>query len=156
MPTLSELFQVHYRTMVRLAALLGADDPEDIAQEAFARLHGGLGGLRDPGAAVSYVRKTVVTLTNSRHRHLKVVRRHLAAAGPLIDEAAPAPEIHDDLLAAIAQLPRRQRQVIVLRYWLDLSEAQIAEDLGIANGTVKATASKALKSLEKRLNQENS
>ena len=60
--------------MVRLADLLGADDPEDIAQEAFARLIRKHGSLRDPAAALAYVRTSVCNLTRNRHRHLRMVR----------------------------------------------------------------------------------
>ena len=68
----SGLFRARYPEMVRLADLLGADDPEDIAQEAFARLIRKTGSLRDPAAAVAYVRSTVCNLVRNRHRHLRV------------------------------------------------------------------------------------
>ena len=58
-------------------------------------------------------------------------------------------EEHREVLAALKQLPNRQREVLVLRYWSDLSEAQIADALGISRGTVKSTASRALAALEK-------
>ncbi len=70
------LFHAHFRGMVALAALLGADDPEDIAQEAFVRLHRSSGRLRDPDAALGYLRRTVANLSRSRLRHLRVARRH--------------------------------------------------------------------------------
>jgi DNA-directed RNA polymerase specialized sigma24 family protein len=69
------LFRARYPEMVRLADLLGADDPEDIAQEAFARLIRKHNTLRDPGSALAYVRTSVCNLTRNRHRHLRVVRR---------------------------------------------------------------------------------
>ncbi|MFI5082448.1 MAG: RNA polymerase sigma factor, partial [Streptosporangiales bacterium] len=68
--------------MVRLADLLGADDPEDIAQEAFARLIRKHGSLRNPGAALAYVRASVCNLTRNRHRHLRVVRLRTPTAQP--------------------------------------------------------------------------
>ena len=70
----SGLFRTRYPEMVRLADLLGADDPEDIAQEAFARLLRKYDSLRDPDAALAYVRASVCNLTRNRHRHLRVVR----------------------------------------------------------------------------------
>ena len=70
----SSLFQVRYPELVRLADLLGADDPEDIAQEAFARLIGKQRTLRDQDAALAYVRSTVCNLVRNRRRHLRVVR----------------------------------------------------------------------------------
>src|SRR6185369_16206524 len=71
----SGLFRARYPEMVRLADLLGADDPEDIAQEAFARLIRKTGSLRDPAAALAYVRSTVCNLVRNRHRHLRVARQ---------------------------------------------------------------------------------
>src|SRR5579859_6539847 len=73
------LFRARYPEMVRLADLLGADDPEDIAQEAFARLIRKQGSLRNPDAALAYVRASVCNLTRNRHRHLRVVRRRTPA-----------------------------------------------------------------------------
>src|ERR1043166_1099904 len=70
----SGLFRARYPEMVRLADLLGADDPEDIAQEAFARLIRKHDTLRDQAAALAYVRAIEVNLTRNRHRHLRVVR----------------------------------------------------------------------------------
>src|SRR5258707_15868488 len=79
---ISALFRDRYPEMVRLADLLGADDPEDIAQEAFARLIRKHGSLRDPDAALAYVRSTVCNLTRNRHRHLRVVRLRTPSARP--------------------------------------------------------------------------
>ena len=100
----SGLFRARYPEMVRLADLLGADDPEDIAQEAFARLIRKAGSLRDPAAAVAYVRSTVCNLVRNRHRHLRVARQR-TPSGP--DEASSehAVMIREDrreLLAALA------------------------------------------------------
>src|SRR6476646_8666739 len=78
----SGLLRARYPEMVRLADLLGADDPEDIAQEAFARLLKKHDRLRDPDAAVAYVRAIVCNLTRNRHRHLRVVRLRTPAARP--------------------------------------------------------------------------
>src|ERR1700760_4249602 len=76
----SGLFRARYPEMVRLADLLGADDPEDIAQEDFARLIRKHDTLRDPGSALAYIRTSVCTLPRTRHRHLRVVRRRTPAA----------------------------------------------------------------------------
>ena len=88
--------------MVRLAGLLGADDPEDIAQEAFARLIRKHGSLRDPDAAVAYVRAIVCNLTRNRHRHLRVVRLRTPAARDedSSEQAAILREDHREVLAA--------------------------------------------------------
>src|SRR6478735_9530202 len=81
----SALFRARYPEMVRLADLLGADDPEDIAQEAFARLIRKTGSLRDPAAALAYVRSTVCNLVRNRHRHLRVARQRTPSG---LDEAS--------------------------------------------------------------------
>jgi DNA-directed RNA polymerase specialized sigma24 family protein len=119
------LFAARYAEMVRLAGLLGADDAEDVAQEAFARLLNRHAGLRDPGAAIGYVRATVCNLTRNRRRHLSVARRSappgLPEAGATLEQAVIVREDHGEVLAAVAALPRRQREAVVLRYWLELS-----------------------------------
>jgi len=149
----SGLFRERYPQMVRLAALLGADDPEDIAQEAFARLIHKEHTLRNPDAAVAFVRACVCNLTRNRHRHLRVVRQHTHAAH---DEASSEhlvmlKEDHRELIAALATLPARRREAIVLRYWLDLSEREIAAAMGISPGAVKSYVSRGMDSLEQAL-----
>jgi RNA polymerase sigma-70 factor (sigma-E family) len=140
------LFTSNFARMVRLAALLGADDPEDIAQEAFARFDQRRDRLPDDVNAVAYLRKTVVNLTRSRLRHLRVSRRHSPDI-PLVESAEILAVLSDDrrrVIRALSTLTTRQRQVLVLRYWMDLSERAIAETLDIRPGTVKSTTSKAL------------
>ena len=82
------LFAARYPELVRLAGLLGADDPEDIAQEAFARLLRCYGSLRDADAALAYVRATVCNLTRNRRRHLRVVRLRTPAERPADAESS--------------------------------------------------------------------
>ena len=141
--------------MVRLADLLGADDPEDIAQEAFARLIRKYDSLRDPDAALAYVRASVCNLTRNRHRHLRVVRLRTPAAQPeeSSEQTAILREDHREVLAALAALPPRRREAIVLRYWLDLSEREIAEAMGTSPGTVKSNVSRGLAALAEALGE---
>jgi RNA polymerase sigma factor (sigma-70 family) len=142
-----ELFRTRYLEMVRLAGLLGADDPEDIAQEAFTRLmrrH-----LDEPQAALGYLRAIVVNLTRNRHRHLRVVRARTPAG---VDEgsseqAAIVREDHREVIAALAGLPARRREAIVLRFWLDLPEREIAAAMGVSPGTVKSHVSRGMAEL---------
>jgi RNA polymerase sigma factor (sigma-70 family) len=145
----SALFRARYPELVRLADLLGADDPEDIAQEAFARLLRKYGSLRDPGAALAYVRSSVCNLTRNRHRHLRVVRRRTPAGRDedSSEQAAILKEDHREVLAALARLPLRTREAIVLRYWLDLSQREIAAVMGVSTGTVKSNVSRGLAAL---------
>jgi RNA polymerase sigma-70 factor (sigma-E family) len=146
------LFDESFETMKRLAWLLGADDPENIAQESFVRLHARWHTLAGPDKALPYLRRTVINLSRSRLRHLRVVRR--APREQVLDEASAEAHVlaraeHRSLRAALETLTERQRRVLVLRYWLDLDQAEIAETLGVAVGTVKATTSQALAKLRK-------
>jgi RNA polymerase sigma factor (sigma-70 family) len=151
--TVSGLFRERYPEMVRLADLLGADDPEDIAQEAFARLIRNERTLRNPDAAIGYVRACVCNLTRNRHRHLRVVRLRTPAARDEVssEHLVMLREDHRELIAALATLPPRRREAIVLRYWLDLSEREIADAMGVSPGTVKSHVSRGLDALEEAL-----
>lgn len=152
-----DFFRLHFLPLTRLAGLLGADDPQDVAQEALARLHARRGGLRDPEAAAAYVRSTVCNLSRSRLRHLGVVRRSaprlvpVPPAGP--EESAVDSDETRRLLVALARLPHRQREVLTLRYWMELSEQQIADSLGISTGSVKTHASRGLATIERLLEE---
>jgi RNA polymerase sigma factor (sigma-70 family) len=139
--------------MVRLADLLGADDPEDIAQEAFARLIRKQDAVRDPAAAVAYVRATVCNLVRNRHRHLRIVRLRMPHGRDedSSEQAVMLREDHRELLAALADLPARRREAIVLRFWLDLPEREIAAAMGVSLGTVKSHVSRGLDALGKAL-----
>jgi RNA polymerase sigma-70 factor (sigma-E family) len=151
----SELFRARYAEMVRLAGLLGADDAEDIAQEAFARLLDRHGSLRDRDAALGYVRATVCNLTRNRRRHLRVVRLRTPVAPDVesCEQAAIVREEHREVLTALARLPARRRGVIVLRYWLDLPDSEIAAAMGISAGTVKSQVSRGLAALGRALEE---
>ena len=152
-----ELFRSRYLEMVRLAGLLGADDPEDIAQEAFTRLMNKKPDLGDAQAALAYLRTIVVNLTRNRHRHLRVVRLRgpAAAAAESCEQAAIAYEDHQEVIAALAGLPRRRREAIVLRYWLDLPEREIAATMGVSPGTVKSHVSRGLAALARTLGDQS-
>jgi RNA polymerase sigma-70 factor (sigma-E family) len=156
MAAFSALFNGSFEPMKRLAYLLGADDPENIAQEAFVRLHGRWQTLYDDSKALPYLRAMVVNLSRSRLRHLRVVRK--TPPDVLLDEVsaeshAMARQEHKRIREALGKLSRRQREVLVLRYWLDLDQAAIAETLGVAVGTVKATTSHAMNNLRKHLEE---
>lgn len=151
-----ELFNGQFWGLVRLAHLLGADDPEDVVQDAFVRLHRKRGMLRDPNASLAYLRASVCNLSRSRLRHLRMARRRHHQLGVADDErSAESQAVHREdvrvLLHAVTELPARQREVLVLRYWLDLSERETADTLGIAVGTVKAHAARGIAALAKRL-----
>jgi RNA polymerase sigma-70 factor (sigma-E family) len=144
--TFEAFYQAEYPGMVRLAhALIGrAEGAEDVVQDAFSRLHGRIEGLENPGG---YLRTTVVNLCRDRQRHGRRERdrnRQMPDAPAL---SLGASELVDVLLS----LPYRQRAVLVLRYWGDWSEAEIARSLGCRPGTVKALASRGLARLRKEV-----
>jgi RNA polymerase sigma-70 factor (sigma-E family) len=141
------LFDQCFEPMKRLAFLLGADDPENIAQEAFVRLHDRWATLADKEKAIGYLRRTVVNLSKSRLRHLRVVRRAPREPNRVAVSAETIALANRAIRDALATLPTRQRQVVVLRYWLDLDQNAIAELLGVAVGTVKATTNRAMTTL---------
>jgi RNA polymerase sigma factor (sigma-70 family) len=148
-----QLFHGHFATMTRLAAMLGADDPENIAQEAFVRLHRRRRTLRDPHASLGYLRTTVVNLSRSRVRHLAVVRRNLPTRTPAGESTESAEHLAvrredaRELVVALGQLSNRHREALVLRYWLELNEAEMADAMGVSRGTVKAHVSRGLDAL---------
>lgn len=155
---LAELFQTEYAGMVRLAVLLGADDAEDIVAEAFYQLYRRWKKLRDGDAAMPYLRSVVCNLTRMRLRHLQVVRKHATpdAAPPSGSSAEAEALLHDDqraLVAALKELPARQREALVLRHWLGLREAEIAEAMGISAGAVKSHTSRGMAALTRVLEE---
>ena len=155
---LERLYAAHWRSLVRFGVLLLRDQgaAEEVVQDAFVAMHGRWSRLRDPDRALGYLRRSVVNGARSAMRHHGVVTRHASTVRPPDHEAAAdtgvlAAERRTAVLDALDQLPTRQREVLVCRYFLDLSEADIAEALGISRGTVKSTASRGLEALGKIL-----
>jgi RNA polymerase sigma-70 factor (sigma-E family) len=158
-PTVTELYHAHRLALVRLAILLVDDlqNAEDVVQESFTALYQRHGeNLKDLDNALAYLRTTVVNNARSVLRRRQTARAYVPPHEP---DAASAEDhaIHNDehrrVLAALQELTPRQREVLVLRYWSDLSEAEIAETLSLSRGAVKSTASRALDALEKKLEQ---
>lgn len=149
---LARLFDAHYATLLRLAVLLGAEgDAEDIVSEAYYDLYRKWSRLRNPDAALGYLRAVVCNLVRMRVRRLIVARKHTDERD---DEPVGSPEaevlLRDDqrqLVEAIKQLPGRQREALVLRYWLDLRESEIAAAMGISCGAVKSHTSRGMAAL---------
>ena len=145
----ADLFHTHAARLVRLAALLGDPDPEDVVQEAFCKVYAARGNLREDGSGnvVGYLNRTVVNVVRDRHRRRETARskEHLV----LVDRAALAgePESRTAVMAALAGLPQRRREALVLRYWLDLPLAEIAATMGVRTGTVKGLISRGLDAL---------
>lgn len=144
------MFGAQFGAMVALARLMGSDDPEDTAQEAFSRLHSRMERLPTQEAALAYLRKTVVNLSRNRLRHLAVARRHRQhppAPLPGADAVALAQERQERVLTAVRDLPMSQRAAIVLRFWADLPYAEIAAALGCPESTAKSHARRAMSRL---------
>jgi RNA polymerase sigma-70 factor (sigma-E family) len=151
------LYRSHWHYLVRLAVLLVDDvsSAEDVVQDAFVALHRKADTLRDPDAALGYVRTSVLNLSRSVIRRRQVARKHLKVAEPEATAAADHDVLlrdeHRAALAAVRSLPTRQSEVLVLRYWAGLSEREIATTLGISTGSVKSAASRGMATLQKRL-----
>jgi RNA polymerase sigma-70 factor (sigma-E family) len=155
---LERLYAAHWRSLVRLSVLLLHDQgaAEEVAQDAFVAMHGRWSRLRDPDKALAYLRQTVVNRSRSVLRHRGVVERYVAKQAAPPDEApaddgVAAASRRTAVLDAMRALPDRQREVLALRYYLDLSEAEIADALGIARGSVKAHASRGAATLRSLL-----
>jgi RNA polymerase sigma-70 factor (sigma-E family) len=152
--TLEDLYREHRMRFVRLAVLL-VDDPataEDVVQEAFTGLHRHWGRLRDENAALGYLRTAVVNGSRSVLRRRRTAREYVpphAADARSAESLAMLSAEHQAVVTALGHLPRRQREVLVLRYYGGLSEAEIAEATGISRGTVKSTASRGLEAIGK-------
>jgi RNA polymerase sigma-70 factor (sigma-E family) len=153
----SELYHHRRLALVRLALLLVDDLPtaEDVVQDAFAALlhrHGRrLADLDDPEA---YLRTSVVNSARSVLRRRRTARAYIPERQhhvPSADQSVLLAETHQEVINALRRLTLRQREVLVLRYWSDLTEAQIADTLGVSRGTVKSTANRALNALGRHL-----
>ena len=158
-PGIEDLYREHALGLVRFALLLTRDraTAEDVVQDAFLGLHRHWDRVNDPGRVLAYLRSAVVNGSRSRHRRLLVARRiYLEPRAPVPSAEASVLAVEDRkvLLAAIDALPRRQREVLALKYFLDLGEHDIAEILGISRGTVASTASRALTALARLLREE--
>ena len=152
----ADLFAEHFRGLVVLADLLGADDAENVAQEAFLRLHSSRSRLRDPVAAHAYLRRIVINLTRTRVRHLQMARTKRPLPDPIGDgpeEIAVARSDGPAVLAALADLAPRYREALVLRYWMLLPDKQIARAMGVSTGTVKSHLSRGLTALRALLGE---
>lgn len=157
------LYHAHAVGLIRLAVVMLGDRhaAEDVVQEAFCGLFRRWTSLSDPDKALRYVRSSVLNGCRSLLRHRSRRRGRPAGEFGLCETAESAEssallgEEHREVLAALRRLPHRQREALVLRYYLDLAEPEIALSMGISQGTVKSTTSRAIAALG-RLVQEGS
>lgn len=131
---------------------------EDVVQDVFIRVHERTARL--DGDPQNYLRSAVINGCRTTLRRWRLIRRHTEKQGqqsvcpPLTtEEAALLDEDRRRVLGALATLPRRRREVLVLRFYLEMSEAEIAQTLGISPGTVKSTAARGLAALARQLRE---
>jgi RNA polymerase sigma-70 factor (sigma-E family) len=156
------LYRAHAIGMIRLALMLVGDQAtaEDVVQDSFVGLFRGWSRLRDPGHALQYLRTSVVNGCRSVQRSRRTgwlrgePRERPEPPEPPVwsaEAAAIASEDQREVLAAVARLPRRQREVLALRYYAGLADSEIAAVLRVSRGTVSSTASRALSALARQL-----
>lgn len=163
-PTASDqitlLYRAHGMDLVRMAAVMlgGRAAAEDAVHDAFCGLFRNWEHLSDPGKALAYVRSAVLNRCRSELRHRSRLERRADHGHRPLDPDSPEQvailgEEHRDVLAAMSRLPHRQREALVLRFFLDLPEAEIAAAMGISPGTVKSTTSRAIAALGRLLKE---
>ncbi|GAA0316984.1 SigE family RNA polymerase sigma factor [Actinoallomurus spadix] len=146
------LYSAHYRSLVRLSALLVRDSAtaEEVVQDAFVAMHGAWRRLRDPEKALSYLRQSVVNRSRSVLRHRAVVEKYAPKGlpdAPSAENGAITELERSAVVKALGGLPTRQREALVLRYYGDLSEAEIAHTMGISRGAVKSHTARGMAAL---------
>jgi RNA polymerase sigma-70 factor (sigma-E family) len=157
----TELYSAHYKALVRLAAMLVRDVPtaEEVVQDAFVGMRDAWDRLGNAETALAYLRQAVVNRARSVLRHRAVVDKNRQEAPPDMpsaDDKVLALLERSAIVAALRQLPERQREAIVLRYYADLSEDEIAATMGISRGAVKSHAARGMAALRAALEQEPS
>jgi RNA polymerase sigma-70 factor (sigma-E family) len=153
------LYTAYYPSLVRLAVLLVRDraTAEEIVQDSFVAMHANWRRLRESDKAPSYLRQCVVNRSRSVLRHRVVVDRNLLRSPPDMPSAEQGAITlleRSAVIAALHGLPPRQREVLVLRYYADLSEAEIASAMGISRGSVKSHTARAMSALRIVLERE--
>lgn len=154
---LEQLYVDHIEGAVRLAFLLTGDDQQarDIGQEAFVKIAGRFHGIRDQAAFPGYLRTTVINLSRGHLRRLRTQRDFMARQrGSAPPFAGPDVEGRDEMWTALQSLPHRQKTALVLRYYQDLSERQIADAMEITESAAKSLLTRGLQQLRARMRGE--
>jgi RNA polymerase sigma-70 factor (sigma-E family) len=157
----TELHREHYRSLVRLASLLLGDveSSEEVVQDAFIKLQLRWGGLRDLDKAPAYLRSAVLNGARSLLRKRKVRERHAARRSAELTAASAESGAlggveHTRVVEAMRKLPDRQREALALRFYLDLSEAEMAAAMGVSAGSVKTHLHRGLAALSELLEED--
>ncbi len=148
----TELYAAHYRSLVRLSALLvhDAQVAEEVVQDAFVAMHEAWRRLRAPDRALSYLRQTVVNRSRSALRRRQVEAKYLPRPmpdEPSAEQSALGHVERHEVIEALRNLPTRQREALVLRYYANLSEAEIADAMKISRGAVKSHTARGMAAL---------
>ncbi|MBO0802661.1 MAG: SigE family RNA polymerase sigma factor [Nocardiopsaceae bacterium] len=157
----TELYQAEYKSLVRLALLLVHDvqTAEEVVQESFVAMNTAWRRLRDSQKALAYLRQSVVNKSRSVLRHRTVIDKNAPKPPPdepSAESSALARIERVAVVTALLALPTRQREALVLRYYGDFSEAEIAAAMGISRGAVKSHTSRGMSALKSILEQETS
>ena len=154
----SALYQAHALALVKLAVLMTGDQPtaEDVVQDAFLGLYRRWQALRDADKALGYLRSSVLNGCRSVHR-VRFRREAITLDPPGASASAEAEallgEAHREVIDALHRLPPRQREAVVLRYYLDMTEEQAARAMGVSRGTVKSATHRGLAALARMLRE---
>ena len=154
----ASLYQQEGAALVRLARMFTDDRnaAEDLVQEAFIRLHRSAHRIRDPAKAAPYLRSIVLNLARDHNRRGLVSLRHREALEPGVTPDAPEDrllmdEAQAEVVGALRSLPARQRDCLVLRFYFELSEREIAATLDISPNSVKTHCRRGMGSLRDQL-----
>jgi RNA polymerase sigma-70 factor (sigma-E family) len=150
------LYRRNFTALVRLATLVVRDTAtaEEVVQDAFINMHRGWHRLRDEDNALAYLRQAVVNRARSVLRHRVIVERNAPKALPDLpsaEDGAISMFERSAVIAALRDLPGRQREALILRYYADLSEAEIAAAMGISKGSVKSHTARGMTALRAAL-----
>src|SRR5215472_10148825 len=153
------MYTTEYRSLVRMSVVLVGDVPtaEDVVQESFIAMYGAWRRLRNIDSAVSYLRRSVVNRSRSVLRRRIVADRHAPRHEPDMPSAEQGAITQLErraVIAALRSLPARQREAVMLRYYLDLSEEEVASAMNISRGAVKSHTARAKAALHSVLELE--
>ncbi|MGH3356787.1 MAG: SigE family RNA polymerase sigma factor [Nocardioidaceae bacterium] len=155
----TEIYIAHYASLVRMAAMLvrNTAEAEEVVQDAFVAMHGRWARLREADKGLAYLRQTVINTARSRLRRRSVEDRHRPKPmphAPSAEQLALIGNEHSAVFRALKKLPARQREAVVLRYYVDLSEADIAAAMGVSRGAVKSHTSRGMAALRTALEEQ--
>jgi len=156
---IAAMYDSEYRSLVRMSAMLLGDvgSAEEVVQDSFIAVHAAWRGLRDLDKGVHYLRRAVMNRSRSVLRHRAVVDKHMPAPEPdtpSAEQAAIARLQRSAVVTALRSLPARQREALVLRFYLDLSEEQVAAAMQISQGAVKSHTARGKAALRSLLEPE--